>query len=173
MRPRNDRIIRPLIQMSRADILRYLKERGVRYREDASNADTAFLRNRIRHDLLPLLEKDFQPKAKKLLAQSAALLAEDYAFLVQSALLLSSRKATETSVECSRSELLALPLSLLRHRLRLLIRPFLGGKPPGKGLLDEIIKSLRSAKSKPQTLASGGLKFVRKGDRVRLLFFTR
>ncbi len=49
-------LVRPLLPFRRADLLAYLQERQVAWRDDPSNRDTAFTRNRIRHDLLPLLE---------------------------------------------------------------------------------------------------------------------
>ena len=49
-------IIRPLLAGSRADVMAYLKERRLRPRHDPSNADPAHLRNRIRHELIPLME---------------------------------------------------------------------------------------------------------------------
>lgn len=53
---RSGPFIRPLLGASRNTIRDYAEEHGVPWREDASNADTAYLRNRIRHELLPLLE---------------------------------------------------------------------------------------------------------------------
>lgn len=49
--------VRPLLDVSRADIIAYAERNKVPWREDASNADTAYLRNRIRHELLPMLER--------------------------------------------------------------------------------------------------------------------
>ncbi len=51
--------IRPLLRCTRAQVVEYLHLLDQRWREDPSNADTTFLRNRIRHSLVPLLEKDF------------------------------------------------------------------------------------------------------------------
>jgi tRNA(Ile)-lysidine synthase len=48
--------VRPLLPFRRADLQLYLEQSQVSWREDASNRNTAFTRNRIRHDLLPLLE---------------------------------------------------------------------------------------------------------------------
>jgi tRNA(Ile)-lysidine synthase len=53
------RVVRPLLRTRRAAILRHLADRGIQYREDASNEDVALHRNRIRHELLPLLEQDY------------------------------------------------------------------------------------------------------------------
>lgn len=170
MRPKTDHIIRPLIEMSRADILSYLKGRRITYREDASNTDSRYLRNRIRHTLIPFLEENFQPQARKLFAETALILGDDYALLEKHPTAFSlERGALDT--EFSASALLKLPLPLLRRELRALLRPLLIGKNPGKNLLNELIKALKSDKSKPQTVAFKGLKFIRKGDTVRLLRF--
>lgn len=49
--------IRPLLCVSRDEIRQYLRQQGINWREDASNTDTDFLRNRIRHELLPVLQR--------------------------------------------------------------------------------------------------------------------
>ncbi len=168
MRPKSGHIIRPLIEMSRADILHYLKDRRIAFREDASNADPRYLRNRVRHELIPFLEKNFQPQTRRLLAETATILAGDYALLEKHPAAFSA-KHSPLGAEFSRAALLALPEPLLCRELRALLRPFLAGKNPGKNLLGELIKSLRSAKRKTQTVVFRGLKFVREGDTVRLL----
>ena len=53
------RIHRPLLSMSRADIIAYLTEKKIPWREDATNADDKFLRNKTRHRLIPLLNEFF------------------------------------------------------------------------------------------------------------------
>jgi tRNA(Ile)-lysidine synthase len=53
------RILRPLLELGRADVLQYLAERGIPFRTDATNADPVFLRNRIRNKLIPLLDEWF------------------------------------------------------------------------------------------------------------------
>ncbi|MDR1858490.1 MAG: tRNA lysidine(34) synthetase TilS [Treponema sp.] len=53
------RLLRPLLALSRRDVLRYLAEKNISWREDSTNTDTAFLRNRIRHRLIPLLNETF------------------------------------------------------------------------------------------------------------------
>jgi tRNA(Ile)-lysidine synthase len=55
------RIIRPLLEASRADVLAALQAAGLPWREDPSNRDPKFLRNRIRHDVLPLLGASYSP----------------------------------------------------------------------------------------------------------------
>ncbi len=55
MRPRNGRIIRPFLAVTRCEIEAYIETLGLTPCEDETNKDTAYLRNRIRHELLPLL----------------------------------------------------------------------------------------------------------------------
>ncbi|KAF2328227.1 tRNA lysidine(34) synthetase TilS [Flavobacterium daemonense] len=53
----NDRIIRPLLPFSREEILKYAEENTIEWREDSSNASNKYLRNKIRHDLIPILKE--------------------------------------------------------------------------------------------------------------------
>ena len=56
MRPVNGNIIRPLLDKSREEIHQYAIENGIKWREDHTNAETQFLRNKIRHELLPVID---------------------------------------------------------------------------------------------------------------------
>jgi tRNA(Ile)-lysidine synthase len=58
-------LVRPLLDLSKAELEQYARENKVRYREDATNLALDFLRNRIRHKLLPLLRRDYQPALDK------------------------------------------------------------------------------------------------------------
>ena len=75
MRPANDGFIRPLLFAGREDIIRYAQEHAIRYREDSSNADPKYLRNRVRLDVLPLLESS-RPGALRSIARSLTPLRE-------------------------------------------------------------------------------------------------
>jgi tRNA(Ile)-lysidine synthase len=66
-------IIRPLIASSRADIIAFLEKYKLKYVLDSSNFDTRFLRNRIRHNLLPLLQNAYNPATVKNLNQLSRL----------------------------------------------------------------------------------------------------
>lgn len=68
------RIVRPLMALSRDQILAWCAERNIAYRHDRSNDDTRHLRNRVRHDLLPRLESDYNPRIKEALVRLAATL---------------------------------------------------------------------------------------------------
>ncbi|MBN1964747.1 MAG: tRNA lysidine(34) synthetase TilS, partial [Anaerolineae bacterium] len=73
-------IARPLLAFSRAEVEAYCAAHGLQPRHDATNDDTAYLRNRVRHDLLPLLES-FSPGARTRLARTGRVLAADFAVL--------------------------------------------------------------------------------------------
>ena len=73
------RILRPLLAVSRAEIEAYLRELGQDWREDTSNRHLTITRNRIRHELLPLLE-GWNPRLRQHLAQMAALARDEEAW---------------------------------------------------------------------------------------------
>jgi tRNA(Ile)-lysidine synthase len=64
-------IIRPFLQVSRSDIETYLREHAQPWREDATNLDRGFSRNRLRHELLPVVESQFNPSVKRVLFETA------------------------------------------------------------------------------------------------------
>jgi len=73
-------IIRPLIEVRRKDVMKFLHARGLAHTEDETNRDRAYLRNAVRHRLLPYLEKYFEPAIAEKLGRTAEVLAgEDLA----------------------------------------------------------------------------------------------
>jgi tRNA(Ile)-lysidine synthase len=72
MAPVRGRLIRPLIETRRSAIEAYLRERGLSWVEDPSNRDPRFLRNRIRHDLLPFMAELTGASVVEALGRSAA-----------------------------------------------------------------------------------------------------
>ncbi len=72
--------IRPLLDCSRDDVLGFLLKHNLTWREDATNADASFHRNRIRHQLLPLLRRDYQPAVADVLAATAELARDEEAW---------------------------------------------------------------------------------------------
>lgn len=76
----DERVVRPLLNCSRAEVEDFLIERGQGWRSDRTNADVAFVRNRIRHELLPILATDYNPAVETALAATAdvARAEEDY-----------------------------------------------------------------------------------------------
>lgn len=78
-------IIRPAINISRREILKFLKQHKINYRLDSSNKKTVFLRNKIRGQLLPYLKKNYKSRISEILSRSAENISLDYQFLNQAA----------------------------------------------------------------------------------------
>jgi tRNA(Ile)-lysidine synthase len=77
---RDGHIIRPLIECSRAEVLAFLRAADLPFCEDSSNRDRRFLRNRIRHEVLPLLQS-IQPAVKHRLAIAAQFIGDELVLL--------------------------------------------------------------------------------------------
>jgi len=72
--PMRDRLwIRPFLEVSRKEVRDYLERSGLSCREDSSNRDPAFVRNRIRNELIPFIEERFSPAAVPSIARLADL----------------------------------------------------------------------------------------------------
>lgn len=68
----SDGMVRPLLETGREEIESWLRVRGIPWREDSTNVSPAFARNRIRHDLLPQLAREWNPQMEETLARTAA-----------------------------------------------------------------------------------------------------
>ena len=81
IRFRRDMILRPLLSLSAAELRQYCTERGIIWREDATNEDLHYARNRIRKILIPLLEESFSPAVTDILCRTAEHLQTDGIYL--------------------------------------------------------------------------------------------
>jgi tRNA(Ile)-lysidine synthase len=115
-------VVRPMLNVSRAEVLEYLQSLKQPFRADSSNADPRFTRNRIRAELLPLAET-FNPEAVSVLGRIATQADEAFAFLESEARSLLNRaekpRAANTII-LHRSALEAAPPILVRTTLRLI-----------------------------------------------------
>jgi len=74
-------LVRPLLDISKTDLHQYAAERGIVFRHDASNADLDIQRNRIRLELVPLLERKYQPDLRGKVARLMDMLSAESAFV--------------------------------------------------------------------------------------------
>jgi tRNA(Ile)-lysidine synthase len=82
IRPLRDGLyVRPLLRAQRRDIEAFLAARNLAFLSDHTNLDASIRRNRIRHELIPLLERDYRPGALAALSRAAELLAEEDAWI--------------------------------------------------------------------------------------------
>lgn len=164
MQFKNGRIIRPLLGFSRQEILKYLKLRKLPYRTDKTNQENVFLRNRIRHQLIPYLEKNFNPRFKETIFQTALSLAEDYSFIDKL-----TGEISKNSTTLSINKILPLhPALQKRIILQFLENTLKNRKDITAAHLAEVLKIIKSTKSKNQVIRLEGLKIERKGDKVTI-----
>ncbi len=119
-------IVRPLLSTTKRELIEFLDQEGLAYREDSSNRSDRYRRNRIRRELLPIMTK-IAPAAVRLLQRQASLLREDDRYLDEVArerwpLLV--RQGADGEPALDRSLFLALPAALQRRLLRLLFRTY-------------------------------------------------
>ncbi|MFA5350800.1 MAG: tRNA lysidine(34) synthetase TilS [Candidatus Omnitrophota bacterium] len=82
-RIKNMVFIRPLLETSRKEIEGFLRRRGVKPRIDSTNKEDVFFRNKIRHNLIPLLKKEYNKNITEVLANLAESISYDYEYLDQ------------------------------------------------------------------------------------------
>ncbi|MCS7199132.1 MAG: tRNA lysidine(34) synthetase TilS [Caldimicrobium sp.] len=83
---REDLIVRPFLFVSKEEIRNFAKLRNLTWREDPTNRDLRIPRNKIRHLLIPFLEKNFTPKIKETLRKTVILIGEEEEFIERQAL---------------------------------------------------------------------------------------
>ena len=159
MKFKNEKIIRPLLSISRQEILQYLKINKLKYRTDKTNAQNLFLRNKIRNNLIPLLEKNFNSKIKETIFDSLISISQDSDYLEKTAL------KNSNSLEIKKLE--KLHPAILRRVLRNNLKNIKGDlKNISANSIEEIIKIIKSTKNKTQTVIMLGLKIIRKNDKI-------
>lgn len=142
----NGTIIRPLLSTRRADLRSYLRDLGQSWREDASNSDLSFARNRIRAELLPLLERDYNPSLVEVLASTAEIArAEEEFWDAELARLVPT--VFSPSGRLRVPELLRQPPAVQRRLVRLAGRP--AGFDPVEQVLDFARRGGRAERALP------------------------
>jgi tRNA(Ile)-lysidine synthase len=123
-------LIRPFLEIDRADVLAYLREREIAWREDSSNQNLDFVRNRIRHQLLPELAAGWNPNLPAILAQLAVLSQEDDEFwnaeIDRLAPKYLTRSQDEPAILIDIPDFLTLPRTVARRLVRLAISQIRG-----------------------------------------------
>jgi len=117
-------LIRPLLAVTREEVVAHCDQYSLEFRHDSSNDSTFFTRNRVRHELLPLL-KSFNPRAVQTLARLANLLADDEGFLqlTTTEALAEIRQGKGLSIK----RLMMLHVAIRRRVLRMWIKEVRGG----------------------------------------------
>ncbi len=164
MKHKNKNIIRPLLGITKKEILEYLKSNKLSYRIDKTNKEVPFLRNKIRNKLIPLLKKKYNPNIKETFYNSSLSIAEDYDFINELA-----EKYFRKNKKLAIGKILKLSLALQKRVILKAIEKKTGNlKDIEMANVEEVLKAMKSVKSKNQIVKFRGLKFMRKGDRIFL-----
>jgi len=121
--------IRPLIRCSRAEVEKWLRDQGHTWRDDRTNSDQTFDRNRIRHHLIPLLQRDYQPAVAEILGATAEMAQDEeswWAAEVDRLLPGVIEKKNLTSVVIRADKLSSLAAAPARRVIRRLLADFRG-----------------------------------------------
>lgn len=132
MLPRQQDIIRPLLAITRAETSAYCQAQGITPMEDLSNNDPRFLRNRIRHEVIPLL-RNLNPGIQRTLLRNAEAIQIDLDWLESQVDICWENVILSTQAEAIKLDthaLLALPQSLQRHLLRRVTARLCAGQSP-------------------------------------------
>jgi tRNA(Ile)-lysidine synthase len=144
-------VVRPLLDFRRIELQEFLRERGQPWREDSSNRDLGFLRNRVRHVLLPVLLENFGPNTVENLADLAEI---------------ARAEAEEKDDQWQRGEqdahalplepgLLSLPLAASRRMVRDWLEASAAGAGVSFRLIEEILELARGPAGKKIELPGG------------------
>ena len=147
---RRGRIVRPLLNISRSEVMTYLEERQLTYRIDSSNCQTAYLRNRLRQDLVPQL-KGYTPGIVNVLSRQAEIIRDDHEYLEHVA-----TKAfqdicvseDEKEIQFDRTALLSLPLAIQRRVVRHAFQQMTEERPsPRFSIIQRVLDCLEHGQS--------------------------
>lgn len=164
MKYKNNKIIRPLLGITKKEITDYLKNNKLKYRIDKTNKEILFLRNKIRNNLIPYLENNFNPNIKKTIFNSIVTISDDYSLIFSL-----SEKKSKKNEKLNVKKILKLHPALQRMAIRKILSEKKSGlKDIGSSHIEEILKVLKSKKSKHQTVMFRGLKLVKKGDNIHI-----
>ena len=132
------RLIRPLLDLAKADLVQFARQRKISFREDASNLSLDIRRNRIRHKLLPLLRRQFQPALDRTILRVMELIGAEAKFAIQAAQTWQSKRASFSTVAVALQRRI-LQRQLLEH---------------GIAADFDLVESLRMDANKPKTVGS-------------------
>jgi tRNA(Ile)-lysidine synthase len=127
--PVRGNIVRPLIRTRRNEILGFLASQNMTYRLDTSNFDEHFLRNRIRHQLIPLLEKNYNPRISESVNRLGNILQSEEQWINQLIVPIFDQTVADQAkdrIALSVNRLMNLPVAPLRRVLRRAIQQVKG-----------------------------------------------
>jgi tRNA(Ile)-lysidine synthase len=167
---RDNLFIRPLIEISRNEIMSFLQQHQLAFRTDRSNLDTKYLRNRIRHELLPLIKKRFSTNCVDALNRLASILRTEETFwepMVKNVLESQAIRLFDTEVVMPVSEMITLHPALSRRLVRDVIVRLTGTlKQIRHNHVESVLSLAHSAHPSGIVNLARGVRVIRDQDRL-------
>jgi len=167
------KLLRPLLEFNKKEIKDFLLNIGQEWREDKSNSDNSFLRNRIRNELIPEIEKSYSKKFKEKVGgvmgqlQEANDIVEGAVNIAMTEVVTSGSGSEELNIDVEKYRKLSEGIKPLVFRE--LVRRLKGNlKNISKNNYWEFEKIMRSDKGKRQVMKIGKLKFEKVGSKLVL-----
>ncbi len=172
MDPVREFYVRPLLNNSREEIYSYADASGLEYRKDETNQDTDYLRNRIRHELLPELEENYNPRIREKINELSTLAGEAHSFIQERATGVMEELELEREdgeIRFQREGVQQLHPYLKKVAIRQLVLEARGSlKDVTSSHVEKIIDQLEKNPSRAQ-LDLPGLTFILRGETGRFL----
>lgn len=161
--PVRKKIIRPLIEVERAQIEKFLSEKNIPYIIDSSNKSLKYLRNKIRHTLMPVI-KSINPQAVHIISKTADILREENDYInvtVTKALMRLMSRKTDYSVELFCNPMEVLNIVILRRALRFAIDTVRDLKGINFDHIEEIINLIKHGKPGDRIYLPRGIRAIK------------
>jgi len=151
-------LVRPLLEVGHEELVAWLAERGQVFREDESNRDLRFVRNRVRHELIPFLRARVSASIMDVLARNAEIAASDAAFMDELAGQAYASIVVDEGddrVELDRMSLAAQPAAIRGRVVLMALRNILAGRFVGRDQVDRVVALADGRLNGPLALPGG------------------
>ncbi len=163
-------VLRPLLDVPRAAIERYARERGLSWREDASNRDPHYARGRLRASGLAAIAREMNPEWLRAVGQLAEAQRKESAWIDEQVEREAQRclRAESGGLALSRAAFAALPEPIARRLIRVALRALGGARDVSRGAIERSAAFVRGSRSGARLDLPGGLRWRAGPESCRL-----
>jgi len=168
MKIKSNKIIRPFFEVEKKDILAYLKKNKIKYRKDKTNKDLKFTRNKIRHQLIPYLEKKYNPNLRDTLDKNSLIIRDDQDLIFNLVENIFNKKVlkSESKYEISFKDFNSFHIAIKRRLLTYIFNEKLG-KDISLLMIKEILNLLKNSQNGSKKLIKG-IEIIKNYDKISI-----